>query len=109
MRPMYLTPRQYTIRSATAADADDLRRLAILDSQPSLAGEILLAEMDGRLVAAVAMDGGRAIADPFVLTAAIVNALRVTRANHLRRGEMPSLRDRIVATLRPVVLATGTE
>ena len=106
---MFLTPRQYTIRPATSADAAQLRGLAILDSQPSLAGEVLLAEIDGRIVAAVAMDGGRAVADPFVPTAAIVSALRTTRANHIRRGAMPSLRDRIVATLRPAVLADATQ
>ena len=102
---MFMTPRQYTIRPATSEDAHQLRSLAVLDSQPSLAGEILLAEIDGRVVAAVAMDGGRAIADPFVPTAAIVSALGTTRTNHLRRGAMPSLRDRIVATLRPAALA----
>jgi 6-phosphofructokinase len=102
---MFATPRQYTIRPATALDDAELRRLAILDSQPSLAGEVLLAEMDGRIVAAVAMDGGRSVADPFVPTAALVAALRTTRFNHMRRGAMPSLRDRIVATLRPASLA----
>jgi hypothetical protein len=105
---MFITPRQYTIRPATPADDGELRRLAILDSQPSLAGESLVAEFDGRIAAAVAMDGGRAIADPFLPTAALVVALRTTRANHLRRGAMPSLRDRVVATLRPAVTAGNT-
>ena len=104
---MFVTPRQYTIRPATSEDAPRLRNLAILDSQPSLAGEILLAEIDSRIVAAVAMDGGRTISDPFVPTAAIVSALGTTRANHLRRGAMPSLRDRIIATLRPAALANA--
>ena len=98
---MFTTPRQYTIRPATAADDADLRRLAIIDSQPSLAGDVLLAEIDGRVVAAVAMNGGRSIADPFLPTAPLVGALRTTRFNHIRRGAPPSLRDRIVATLRP--------
>ena len=107
MRSMFITPRQYTIRPAAPADEADLRRLAILDSQPALSGDVLVAETDGRIVAAIAMHGGRSIADPFLPTAGLVLALRTTRANHVRRGVMPGLRDRIVATLRPVSAASA--
>jgi hypothetical protein len=104
---MFITPRQYTIRPAAADDIAELERLAVVDSQPSLGGPVLLAEFDGRIAAAVAMVGGRAIADPFLPTAALVVALRNARANHLRRGSTPSVWDRIVATLVPPGLSSA--
>jgi hypothetical protein len=75
-----------TIRHAIAADAVDLTRLAALDSSRVPSGELLVAELDGRLVAALSTDSGAAIADPFEHTAAIVDSLRAqvreTRAPH---------------------------
>ncbi len=65
-----------TLRRASAADATALRRLASLDSSKPLAGDALVAEHDGALVAAVSADGRRAIADPFVPTAGVVALLR---------------------------------
>jgi hypothetical protein len=100
------TPRQHTIRLATAADDAALRRLAALDSQSPLSGRMLVAEVDDAVVAAIALTGGRTIADPFVLTSGMAVGLRTTRANHLRNGRMPSLRERILAGVRPVVHAT---
>src|SRR3954470_12127266 len=68
----------FTIRPAQYADAADLERLAALDSGPPLrGGQVLLADLDGRIVAAVSMHDGRAIADPFVPTADIVESLRL--------------------------------
>src|SRR4051794_5093315 len=54
------------VRVATAADAEDLRRLAALDSARPLAGTVLVAESDGHVRAAYAVEEARAIADPFV-------------------------------------------
>ena len=65
-----------TIRHATAGDEADLTRLAALDSSRLPSGELLIAELDGRLVAAVSIDTGAAIADPFEHTAAILDTLR---------------------------------
>ena len=63
-------------------------QLARLDSQRPLAGEILVAEQSGELVAALGAD--RAIADPFRPTADLVTLLRVrsggTAATSQRRG-----------------------
>jgi hypothetical protein len=73
-----------TLRHANAADADDLVRLAALDSSRVPSGELLVAEIDGTLVAALSVDTGAAIADPFEHTAAIVDALRL-RARHSER------------------------
>jgi hypothetical protein len=71
------------IRVATAVDVDDLRRLAALDSARALLGTVLVAESDGRIHAALSVDEGRAIADPFEPSAPLVELLE-TRASLLR-------------------------
>ena len=71
------------IRIATPADLDDLRRLAALDSARALLGTLLVAESDGEIRAAYSVDEGRAIADPFVPTAGLVDLLK-TRSARLR-------------------------
>ena len=63
------------IRAARGSDGDRLAQLALLDSQRPLAGEILVAEQGGELVAALGAD--RVIADPFRPTADLVALLRV--------------------------------
>jgi hypothetical protein len=65
-----------TIRMASPADAAALDRLAQLDSAPRLAPvPTLVAEVGGELRAALPLDGGRAIADPFRPTAELVAIL----------------------------------
>jgi hypothetical protein len=71
-----------TLRYASAADTVSLRHLAELDSAEAPAGPALVAEVDGRLRAALPLDGGRAIADPFHRGAELIDLLRV-RAAHL--------------------------
>src|SRR4051794_24939081 len=80
-------PADVTIRVAQPSDADALRRLAELDSQPAPRGYVLVAEADGALLAAVAVEDGTAIADPFYPTTALVSLL-VVRARQLRAGEI---------------------
>jgi hypothetical protein len=63
------------IRSTTEHDAPGLARLAALDSAPAVAGRALVAEVDGRMRAALPLDGGRAVADPFAETAHLVELL----------------------------------
>ena len=72
-----------TIRRAYPDDAGRLRRLAQLDSQRLTQAELLVAEVDDELLAAVAVDHDWAIADPFRHTAALVDLLRM-RAHQLR-------------------------
>jgi hypothetical protein len=64
-----------TIRTSTASDVTELRRLAELDSARPLTGPALIAEHGGHPVAAVSLDGERAIADPFLPTADVVEML----------------------------------
>jgi hypothetical protein len=66
-----------TIRHAAAADLASLERLAALDSQRIPSGELFVAEVEGRLLAATSIDTGAVIADPFEYTASIVELLRV--------------------------------
>jgi hypothetical protein len=66
---------QITLKLSTDADRERLRRLAELDSGHLPQGDVLLAEVHGRLVAAIGMDG-TVIADPFERTALAVRVLR---------------------------------
>jgi hypothetical protein len=76
-----------TIRMAVSGDAAALGRLAELDSAPRPgAGPMLVAEVGGELRAALPLDGGRAIADPFRPTAELVAPL-VGRARQLEASE----------------------
>jgi hypothetical protein len=71
------------IRAARGSDGVALEDLARLDSQRPLAGDVLLAEQDGELVAA--LDDERVIADPFRSSADLVALLRV-RTGRSRQG-----------------------
>jgi hypothetical protein len=64
------------VRFAHPDEAGTLRRLAQLDDAPELAGEILVATIDADVVAALSLDDGRAVANPFVLTSDAVKLLR---------------------------------
>jgi hypothetical protein len=71
------------IRAARGSDGPALARLAELDSSVVPTGELLVAETDGELIAALG-DGG-SIADPFRRTAGVVELLRL-RAEGARHG-----------------------
>jgi hypothetical protein len=73
-----------TIRHASAADLPALGRLAALDSRRVPNGELFVGEVDGRLLAALSIDTGAVIADPFEHTAPLVELLRV------HAGEVPA-------------------
>jgi hypothetical protein len=65
-----------TIRMAVPADAPALRQLAQLDSAPPPEpAPMLVAEVGGELFAALSLDGGPAIANPFRWTAELVAML----------------------------------
>jgi hypothetical protein len=63
------------IRAARGSDGAALEDLARMDSQRPLGGDVLLAERDGVILAA--LSGERAIADPFRPTADLLALLRV--------------------------------
>jgi hypothetical protein len=78
--------RPTTIRLAKPDDTTALRRLAQLDSTPSLRGRVLLAEADGIPIAAISLKTGMVAADPFQYSAAAVHLLRTRRYQLLRQG-----------------------
>jgi hypothetical protein len=83
------------LRRSSAEDAPALARLARLDSAPRPRGDMLVAEVDEKIVAAVPFDGGRAIADPFRPTADIVELLQARAellAPNARRAPRTRLR-----------------
>jgi len=80
-----------TIREATYGDRSGLIELAQLDSARVPDGRLVIAEQDGAMRAALAIDGGEVIADPFHRTAEIVGLLRA-RAAQLHRAERTPLR-----------------
>ncbi|MDX6675793.1 MAG: hypothetical protein QOH11_3211 [Solirubrobacteraceae bacterium] len=93
------------MRRAHPADAAALARLAALDCGRVPAGDLLVAEVDGELWAAVAISGHGAIADPFRPSAAIVGLLRM-RAAQLdfparAVGPSPSRPRRLAARRQP--------
>ena len=75
-----------TLRYAVPADAEALDRLAQLDSRRAPRGIVLVAEVGGELWAALSVDDGHAVADPFRPTGELV-ALLLERARQLRRAQ----------------------
>src|SRR5687767_556728 len=67
------------IRRAGDRDRRALARLAALDSAHEPRGTVLLAEVDGEPWAALSLDDGHAVADPFRRSASVLDLLR-TRA-----------------------------
>ena len=74
------------IRRARDTDMPVLHDLAEVDSAKPLAGPVLVAIVEGRIWAALALDGERVIADPFVPTTAAVALLRL-RVTQLRAAD----------------------
>ena len=64
-----------TIKLSTEADRRRISELAELDGKRAPTGDVLLAEVNGRLIAAIGMDG-TVVADPFERTAGLVRELR---------------------------------
>ncbi|MEA2281326.1 MAG: hypothetical protein QOK21_1933 [Solirubrobacteraceae bacterium] len=85
----------YVIRGARISDARDLERIAALDSQRPVNGHILVGEIDGRAEAAMSLDDGRLVANPFVHTESLAAHLRI-RARGIHAAEdFPAVRERI--------------
>jgi hypothetical protein len=78
--------RPLTIRMAAPEDDGALRRLAELDSAAPLSGRVLLAEIDGAVLAAASLEGGKVISDPFTPSAYAVRMLTVRRYQLMRSG-----------------------
>ena len=77
-----------TIRYAGGADTGAVSALAELDDTSIAGPEILVAEVGGAIVAALALTSGTVAADPFRRTSAAVGLLRL-RAEQLDRTTRP--------------------
>ena len=73
------------LRPATSVDSADLERLAALDSARPLDGDVLLAHAGGEVRAALSLDSGRVVADPFWPSAELVDLLRAAAGERPRR------------------------
>jgi hypothetical protein len=75
-----------TVRFARPSDAEAVLRLSELDGRRvSPRDQMLVAEVEGRVLAARPLEGGSSIADPFRPTAHLVELLEL-RSAHLRNG-----------------------
>ncbi len=88
--PAITTAPSVLIRAARGSDGPALARLAALDSAEVPAGDLVVAEADGALIAARAIGSGQVIADPFRPSADLVALLalhgRSVAPRRTRRG-----------------------
>jgi hypothetical protein len=91
---------QVTIRLARCSDEAGLAQLATLAQRPLPSDDLLVAEVNGELRAALPVTGGDPITDPFVATADLVSLLSLRaaqlqsatgRLEHLRRALRPAI------------------
>ena len=82
--------RPVTIRFCGPADERALRWLARRDTARPLEGTILAAMVEDEPLAALCLETGRVVADPFSPTAGLVDVLRA-RAAQLERAQHPEL------------------
>jgi hypothetical protein len=92
-RPAARSLDEVSIRRLGEADTEALARVSGRDSAARPAGEVLGAELDGELIAAISIGTGEIVADPFVRTAA-ARSLLVLRAAQLRESHADGHRRR---------------
>ena len=105
------TNQRLTIRMAAHTDSDALTRLAQLDSAApvDVPAGVLVAEIDGELVAALPREGRGAIANPFRRTAGVVALLEARAAELNTAVRRPRSRSRLFHWLgAPVAEAEQT-
>jgi hypothetical protein len=78
-----------TIRRLGRTDTPHLEELAALDASEAPAAPVLGAEVEGRLLAAISLESGAMISDPFSRTAELQDLL-VLRAGQLKERERPA-------------------
>ena len=101
-------PQPLVLRVAGPADQAALHRLAELDSARLGAGPQLVAEVDGRLAAAVSLADRSVIADPFAPTAGVVSVLLAKAATEPGAPERAGIRDRLRVLRRHARVANPT-
>jgi hypothetical protein len=77
--PRRMQPVRTAIQLRLSACRDELERLAALSERPLHDGDWIVADLDGVPVAAVALDDGTMVYDPFRPTSQAVSLLRLRR------------------------------
>jgi hypothetical protein len=83
---------ELAIRPAHYTDDEALARLAALDSARPLTGEVMLAHAGGDVRAALSLETGRVVADPFYPSAELVELLRAASGKAPRRSRRRAAR-----------------
>ena len=91
---------EVVIRRATDADRDGVLDLAALDSAAPLAGDVLVALVGAEPWAAISLDDGRIVADPFRPSADASELLRLRAAHIAPRTIAEPLRRRVLRARR---------
>jgi hypothetical protein len=99
---------QVTIRRLNHQDDESVVRLAQLDSSDTPTGELLGAVVDGRLVAALSLSSGEAVANPFMQSDGVRSMLEL-RARQLspKRRRLLPRRKRVRGSLGAQPAGTG--
>ncbi|HEX4010655.1 MAG TPA: hypothetical protein VHX62_11625 [Solirubrobacteraceae bacterium] len=92
-----------TLRQGRARECALVQWLAELDEAPTPQGEVLIAFVDDQAVAALSLDDGRVVANPFVPTADPVAllTLRAAQQSSARRRAHRRRWRRLLPPLRP--------
>jgi hypothetical protein len=93
-----------TVRAASGADREAVRLLAALEGVTMPRGQLLVAQVGHEVVAALPLDGGRPLADPFRPSAQYVELLRM-RARQLRDQNHTPHRGALILRIRGVLRA----
>ena len=84
-RPAPITDDGVALRLCSVHDDAALERLAVLEGRAVPSGRLVLAEVNGTIVAALPLNGGEPLADPFRPTAHLLPLLRL-RASQLEHA-----------------------
>jgi hypothetical protein len=93
-----------TVRAATQRDSEAVRLLAALEGASMPRGRVLVAQLGDDVVAALPLEGGGPLADPFRPSAHFVELLQL-RARQLRRDGDQRARGSLIPRLRGVLRA----
>ena len=80
------------IRTLDHGERPAVAQLAVLDDRRLPEGELLGAEVEGELWAAVAIESGDGVADPFRPSGPVLSTLRATAANLRENGQSRGFR-----------------
>jgi hypothetical protein len=92
---------EITIRTARAEDMPELARVAGRDTNQLPEGRLLVAEVGPAVRAAISLENGAVIADPFHRTAELIEMLKIraAAARHVPVGRLARRRSRSARSL----------